>query len=178
MDKRQNSIGLHIKQLRQERNMSQEVLANLCGFSNTMLSAYENNRKTPNLSTLAKIAKELGTSIDRLYYGDENSSFISSEPDNAKKIVNSIFLLWELGVINYDKNQLLQMFKEKYEIMGELPKEVLFLNRCTIPIERFITSLNDFKMNQNTYPDPEKYLEMLKASAAAGINRDLDNKTF
>ena len=81
----EDSIGKNIKAVRLERELSQETLANACGFSNTTLSAYENGRKLPNLITIAKIAKQLNVSIERLYYGDENSAFIISAPDEGKK---------------------------------------------------------------------------------------------
>ena len=73
--------------VRNERGLSQEKLAERCNISNTTLSMYENSKKIPSLSTIAKIAKSLGVSIERLYYGDENSSFINSEPDLGKKLL-------------------------------------------------------------------------------------------
>ncbi len=84
-------IGKHIREIRTERGLSQEALAEMCGFSNTTLSSYENGRKNPSLDTIAIIAKKLKVSIERLYYGDENNSFIISEPDEGKKIVNSVY---------------------------------------------------------------------------------------
>ena len=71
-----DNIGKNIREVRLEKGFSQEELARNCGFSNTTLSAYENRRKIPNLTTIAKIAKELDVTIERLYYGDENISFI------------------------------------------------------------------------------------------------------
>ena len=87
MDKYEKNIGSNIREVRLERKLSQEKLADMCDFSNTTLSAYENSRKIPNLTTIAKIAKQLNVSIERLYYGDENSAFINSEPNEGKKIV-------------------------------------------------------------------------------------------
>lgn len=92
MNKLEEGIGKNIREVRLEHGLSQETLAEKCGFSNTTLSAYENSRKIPNLTTIAKIAKQLNVRIERLYYGDENSSFIESESDDGKKIVNSIYL--------------------------------------------------------------------------------------
>ena len=45
------------------------------------------------------------------------------------------------------------------------------------PIKRFIKSLNEFERNKATYPDSEKYLEMLKASIATEINNEIQKKT-
>ncbi len=75
-----------------------------CQIANSLISAYETGKKNPGLVTLATIAKELGVSIDRLYYGDENSAFIDAEPNAGKKIVNSLKLLWEQNVIFINPN--------------------------------------------------------------------------
>ena len=76
----------------------------MCEISNSTLSAYENSKKIPNLITIAKIAKALGVSIERLYYGDENISFVNSVPDEGRKIVNCVYVLWDLKVISYYEN--------------------------------------------------------------------------
>ena len=76
MDRFEKKIGENIRDVRQEKKLSQDALAKKCGFSNTTLSSYENSRKIPSLSTIAKIAKNLDVSIERLYYGDDNNAFI------------------------------------------------------------------------------------------------------
>lgn len=172
MDKYEKNIGKNIREVRLERKLSQEKLADMCDFSNTTLSAYENSRKIPNLTTIAKIAKQLNVSIERLYYGDENSAFINSEPNEGKKIVNSIYFLWEFGVIWYFENY---SYGFQYGIDENLrPRGVyLYLRKYDTPIKRFINSLNEFSSNKDTYPNPEQYLEMLKSSVATEINNML-----
>ena len=96
------SIGRNIYLVRKEKALSQQTLASKCEISNTTLSLYENGKKTPNLYTIAKIARNLGVSIDRLYYGDENMMFINTAPNDGRKIVNAIYLLWEKRVIYMD----------------------------------------------------------------------------
>ena len=61
-----HNIGKNIRIVRNEKGLSQEKLAQMCGFSNTTLSAYENSKKFPNLDTTATIARELNVSIERL----------------------------------------------------------------------------------------------------------------
>lgn len=168
MDKHEKNIGKNIREVRLERGLSQEKLAAMCDFSNTNLSMYENSRKIPNLTTIAKIAKQLNVSIERLYYGDENSAFINSELDEGKKIVNSIYYLWETGIISY-----FERYNSEYDILDERfkPQGVyLSLDKYTVPIKRFIYSLNDYKENKETFSNPEQYLEMLKTSVATEIN--------
>ena len=150
-------------------------MAGRCGFSNTTLSMYENSKKTPSLSTIAKIALCLGVSIERLYYGDENNAFLNSEPDQGKKIVNAIFFLWEAGVIEYFENLMpgrmgMPMFDLGY---GREPSGfLLHILKHEVSIRRLMHSLNEYRNSRDTYPDPEKYLELLLASVAAEINRN------
>ena len=115
MDKFEKMIGSNIRSVRLEKNLSQEALAQMCGFANTVLSAYENSKKVPRLCTIALIAKKLGVSIERLYYGDDSNSFIVSEPDEGKKIVNAVYFLWESGAICYYENQINEIASEKME---------------------------------------------------------------
>ena len=96
----EDNIGSNIREVRQKRRYSQEKLAELCGISNTTLSAYENSKKIPNLTTVAKISRSLGVSIERLYYG-EKAVQVNDEPDEGKRIVNAVYTLWSLGVISY-----------------------------------------------------------------------------
>lgn len=178
MDKFEKGIGKNIRDIRLERGLSQEALADKCEFSNTTLSAYENSRKIPNLKTISRIAKQLNVSIERLYYGDENNSFINSEPDDGKKIVNSIYLLWSLGVINYYENYISGISLSKYNYEDIENPRGCFLNitKHTTPIKRFIKSLNEFKHNKSTYPEPEKYLDILKSSIATEINNQIQQE--
>ena len=175
MNNYEKNIGKNIREVRNERGLSQEKLAERCNISNTTLSMYENSKKIPSLSTIAKIAKSLGVSIERLYYGDENSSFINSEPDLGKKIVNSIYFLWEAGIIEYYENYMSGgVGMAMYNIGCEREPVGLMLNimKYASSIRRLVYSLNEYKKNKDTYPEPEKYLEMLLASVATEINKD------
>jgi len=171
-----DNIGKNIREVRLGKKLSQEDLARNCGFSNTTLSAYENRRKIPNLTTIAKIAKELGVTIERLYYGDENTAFINSEPDIGKKVVNSVFLLWSEGIISYHER-----FDYGYSAFqdgnGEGPIGVyLFLNKYSKQIKRLIVSLNEFDERMTTYDDPDNYLKILLASVAKEINDAIEKE--
>ncbi len=170
----EKQIGKHIKEVRLERNLSQETLAEMCGFSNTTLSSYENGRKNPSLDTIATIAKKLKVSIERLYYGDENNSFIISEPDEGKKIVNSVYYLWKSGVIYYYENFMPGMYPAEF-LQSDVDPRGLYLQlvKYSTPLKRLINSLNEYERNETTYPDPEKYLEMLLSSVATEINNEI-----
>ena len=64
---REEMIGKRIKQLRIERNMTQETLAQLSGLTKGYLSKIENSPNSPPVSTLIKISKSLGVGIDAIF---------------------------------------------------------------------------------------------------------------
>lgn len=60
-------IGRRIRQLRIERDMTQEVLAKAAGLTKGYLSKIENSPNSPPVSTLISIAKALGVGIDAIF---------------------------------------------------------------------------------------------------------------
>lgn len=63
-------MGYKIKEMREERNMTQEELARKSGVCRTTIWALENNaNKTASTKTLLKIANALGTSVDQIFFG-------------------------------------------------------------------------------------------------------------
>lgn len=56
-----------IRQLRRDRELSQEALANLAGVHPKHLSEIERGNKDPRASTVARLAEALGVTIGELY---------------------------------------------------------------------------------------------------------------
>ncbi|MDZ4422091.1 helix-turn-helix transcriptional regulator [Bacillus cereus] len=56
-----------IAELRKEKLISQEKLAEQVGLSRTYISEIENNKKQPNVKLAIKIAKVLGTSVESIF---------------------------------------------------------------------------------------------------------------
>lgn len=59
-------FGLRIKELREQRKMSQEQLGRRVNRSKSVICSYENNIKTPPLDILTKIAVVFNVSLDYL----------------------------------------------------------------------------------------------------------------
>ena len=61
-----SKIGIRIRGLRREKNMTQEDLAHICEYSASHISAVETGERAPSLDLLILIANALGTTLDYL----------------------------------------------------------------------------------------------------------------
>ncbi len=62
-------LGRRIVKARTSKGMSQEKLAADSGIDRSHMGFIEQGRRKPTLSTLFKIAKSLGTSLEQLFKG-------------------------------------------------------------------------------------------------------------
>ena len=70
------NIGHNIKQLRQQKNLTQDQVAEKLGVSYQAVSKWENNANTPDIGLLPEIAALFGVSIDALF-----SEHLNEYPD-------------------------------------------------------------------------------------------------
>lgn len=79
------TIGANIKQLRQQKNMTQEQVANELGVSYQAVSKWEVGANTPDISLLPDIASLFGVTIDSLFRDDmaEFSEALSYAKDDG-----------------------------------------------------------------------------------------------
>lgn len=60
------SVNICIKQIRESKNMTQQVLADKLNIDRSTLSKYESEERVPDIYTLCDIADELDVSLDDL----------------------------------------------------------------------------------------------------------------
>ncbi|MNN84346.1 hypothetical protein D3C81_2014970 [compost metagenome] len=60
-----------IKEYRELKNISQGILADLCGVSRQTINAIENNKYDPSLQLAFDLARELGVRVDELFISGE-----------------------------------------------------------------------------------------------------------
>lgn len=60
-------FGLVIRELRLERQISQEALADICGLHRTYVSDVELGKRNISLENIEKIANALGVSIEFIF---------------------------------------------------------------------------------------------------------------
>ncbi len=161
-----NSIGMNIRDARNELGLTQRQVSEMTEISQTQLSDYENGNKTPGLFTLAKLSRALGKSMDDLFFGDANVSFITTAPDEGRVIVNCVYQLWQQDVISrhYPSED-----EERYG-SSFYKRPVADLRSHSSAIERLLVMLDDFGRRKYTYKDPDGYLEQMLDSTAREIS--------
>ncbi|MGT2828967.1 helix-turn-helix domain-containing protein [Streptococcus hillyeri] len=71
-----------LKKLRQEKNISQEDLAQELFISRQAISKWENGAATPDLENLVKLSEILTVSLDELVKGEKRSSDNQEDDDD------------------------------------------------------------------------------------------------
>ena len=90
------NIGLNIANLRKEKNLTQEELANIINVSPKTISSYETNRSIPNIEILILLSKVLNTSInDILNLKEDNNNEVKKiyQKNNLKNNILKIIYL-------------------------------------------------------------------------------------
>ena len=82
----QEKIGKFILELRKEKNMTQQELADKIGVTDRAISKWENGRGMPDLSLLKPLCKELEITINELISGEK-----IDKKDYQEKLEENIF---------------------------------------------------------------------------------------
>ena len=76
----QEKIGSFIREMRNEKKMTQQELAEKIGVTDRAISKWENGRGTPDIALLIPLSKELGITVLELLNGesikDQNNAVI------------------------------------------------------------------------------------------------------
>lgn len=114
-------LGLMIKSLREERNMTQKKLGALLDVKDTTICKYESNMSTPSIETLRSMARLFCVSMDTLC-DMENHGTISTyglteaQNDTVKGLVNSY------RIKNSQKSK--QLSAEQFAVLGRITAEL------------------------------------------------------
>jgi len=94
-------LGKRIQELRKEKNISQEKLAERVGIEPNNLSRIENGRNYPTPENLAKIASALKVSVDKLFLFNHHKDYreIKEEINAAMNDENFGRLLYKYYIL-------------------------------------------------------------------------------
>ncbi|WP_411676918.1 helix-turn-helix domain-containing protein [Caproicibacter sp.] len=85
-----------LQQLRKQKNLTQEELADSLYVSRTAVSKWESGRGYPNIDSLKAISKLFSVSVDELLSGEELISLAETESkENAKSFSDMIFGIFD-----------------------------------------------------------------------------------
>ena len=94
----QEKIGKFIAELRKEKNMTQQELADKLNVTDRAVSHWENGRRLPDYSLLKDLSDILSISINELFAGEKisNEDYKKKADENLMKALeNSSFSLKE-----------------------------------------------------------------------------------
>lgn len=89
----ENTLGKRISDLRKQKGLKQDELAEKLGISPQAVSKWENDLTCPDISLLPELAKILGVSIDELLTGKrENEQKTKILPPEERKSIDEMML--------------------------------------------------------------------------------------
>lgn len=131
-------LSKRIKELRQEKNLTQRQLAEKANTTATSISAYEKGQKTPSIEVLCNIATVLETSVDWLC-GNKVSKPICTYADIIKSLLSALADI-DFIIIDCDED-----FEYKFGAM-----DGTFIDIRDNVIEQF---LKDYRKIESVYND-------------------------
>lgn len=78
--------GKKIKELRRKKNMTQQELAEKCGFTNSLLSKIENGQTGSAVATLSRIASALGVTLAWLLQEDTSQPLVIMKKEERQTV--------------------------------------------------------------------------------------------
>ena len=103
----QENIGKFISELRKEKNMTQQELADKLGITDRAVSNWENGRRLPDLSMITILAKELNVEVSELL----NAKRMSNEELEVLRDTINKTLLYSENERKNKKNKLNKYFR-------------------------------------------------------------------
>jgi len=100
------NIGHKIKELRVQKALTQEELANRSELSKGFISQLERDLTSPSIATLVDILQCLGTNLEEFFSGTKSEQVVFKKADYFEKIDNDLHNKIEWVIPNAQKNQM------------------------------------------------------------------------
>lgn len=108
-------FGDRLKELRKEKKLKQEDIAEICDVASQTISNWENNITQPPFDIVKRLAQYFGVTIDYLL------NFTQDDVDNMEKLK---IALKEAGMWNYDMDDMSREdFEKAVKILAMLKKD-------------------------------------------------------
>ncbi len=115
---KENIIGKRIKEYREEKNMTQQELADRVGVTWEMISRYERNESKP-FYKLEEIANALNISIEKLLHDNNNSNCITVKANKVNILDKNISKkgIFKIDISSNEYRNKYIAYKENNEII-------------------------------------------------------------
>lgn len=118
------SIGQRLKYLRKKADKTQQEVAKSLNIQQTTYSYYENDKRTPDVETIAKFCKIYDTSADFILGLSNNPRPYKVQNDLYEIIASSQLLVFEdIEISEKEKNIVLKTLSHALRIIEEMNKE-------------------------------------------------------
>ncbi len=117
-------LGGKIKQMRNQKGLTQEELADRCELTKGYISQLENNLNSPSIATLADILSALGSNLSEFFQEEKQEKVVFTKEEFFEK--DSDGVLWKWLIPNAQKNMMEPVLVELAEgisTSGDIPHE-------------------------------------------------------
>ncbi len=118
------NLGKKIKQMRNQKSLTQEELADRCELTKGYISQLENNLNSPSIATLTDILAALGSNLAEFFQEETEEKVVFSKNEFIEKDSEGILLHWLIP--NAQKNMMepiLVELTEETSTPGDIPHE-------------------------------------------------------
>lgn len=97
-------LGTKLREMRQQKNLTQEELADRCELSKGYISQLENDLTSPSIATLCDILNALGSNLSDFFHEEAEEKIVFTEQEYIAKISDGVVINWIIP--NAQKNML------------------------------------------------------------------------
>jgi transcriptional regulator with XRE-family HTH domain len=97
-------LGKKIKQMRNQKGLTQEELADRCELTKGYISQLENNINSPSIATLTDILSALGSNLSEFFKEEAEEKVVFSKNEFIEKDSDGVLLNWLIP--NAQKNMM------------------------------------------------------------------------
>ncbi len=118
------NLGEKIRQMRNQKGLTQKELADRCELTKGYISQIENDLNSPSIATLTDILAALGSSLAEFFREETEEKIVYSKNEFIEKNENGV--LWNWLIPNAQKNMLepvLVELEEGASTAGDIPHE-------------------------------------------------------
>ena len=97
-------LGAKLKEMRLQKNLTQEELADRCELTKGYISQLENDLTSPSIATLCDLLNALGSNLSDFFHEEAEEKIVFTEEEFIEKQADG--MLWNWVIPNAQKNMM------------------------------------------------------------------------